>query len=262
VVDDAPDVLEYFSEFANIVGAGCDTAKSGEEACAAIERRDKAYDICFVDLVMPGGMDGMELTRRIKADKDGKSVVIMISSSDLTSVEDEGRRAGVDKFLSKPLFPSTITDCINECLGVSRYLSEANAQADVCDDFSGRCVLLAEDVDINREIVLALLEPTNLRIECAENGVEALKMFSENPERYDMVFMDVQMPEMDGYEASRRIRALNTPRAATVPIIAMTANVFREDIEKCLEAGMNGHLGKPLDINEVLTVLRDVINAG
>jgi CheY-like chemotaxis protein len=186
----------------------------------------------------------------------------MISSSDLTSVEDEGKRAGVDKFLSKPLFPSAITDCINECLGVSRYLSEANAPADADDDFSGRCVLLAEDVDINREIVLALLEPTNLRIDCAENGAVALKMFSENPERYDIVFMDVQMPEMDGYEAARRIRALNTPRAATVPIIAMTANVFREDIEKCLEAGMNGHLGKPLDISEVLTVLRDTLNAG
>ncbi|MDR1439595.1 MAG: response regulator, partial [Clostridiales bacterium] len=95
-------------------------------------------------------------------------------------------------------------------------------------------VLLAEDVEINREIVIALLEPTNISIECAENGAAAVTMFSENPERYDMIFMDVQMPEMDGYEATRRLRALGAPRAAEIPIIAMTANVFREDIEKCL----------------------------
>jgi signal transduction histidine kinase len=147
-------------------------------------------------------------------------------------------------------------------IGVSGHFSESDAQNGAEDDFSDRCVLLAEDMELNREIVLALLEPTNLRIECAENGAEAVKMFSENPERYDMIFMDVQMPEMDGYEASRRIRALHTPRAATVPIIAMTANVFREDIEKCLAAGMNRHLGKPLDISEVLAVLRGVLKGG
>jgi CheY-like chemotaxis protein len=121
-------------------------------------------------------------------------------------------------------------------------------------------VLLAEDAEINREIVLALLEPTNLTIDCAENGVEAVRLFAENPLRYDAIFMDVQMPEMDGYEATRRIRNLDTPSAVTVPIIAMTANVFREDIEKCLAAGMNGHLGKPLDIGEVLTTLRTVFS--
>jgi signal transduction histidine kinase/DNA-binding response OmpR family regulator len=260
VVDDAPDVLEYFAEFARNIGAACDTVKSGEDACEAIERRGKSYDICFVDLLMPGGMDGMELTRRIKADKRGNSFVIMISASDWSSLEEEGKNAGVDKFLSKPLFPSAVTDCINECLGVSGSIPETDASGDATDDFSGHCVLLAEDVEINREIVLALLEPTNLRIECAENGAVAVNMFAENPERYDIIFMDVQMPEMDGYEAARRIRALDAPRAASIPIIAMTANVFREDIEKCLEAGMNKHLGKPLDIGEVLTVLRNTLN--
>jgi CheY-like chemotaxis protein len=120
-------------------------------------------------------------------------------------------------------------------------------------------VLLAEDAEINREIVLTLLEPTKLHIECAENGAEAVRLFTENPERYDVIFMDVQMPEMDGYEATRCIRALDVPNAGTVPIIAMTANVFREDIEKCIQAGMNGHLGKPLDIDEVLTVFKKVL---
>jgi CheY-like chemotaxis protein len=101
-----------------------------------------------------------------------------------------------------------------------------------------------------------LLEPTRLELDYAENGEEAVRMFRENPERYDMIFMDVQMPEMDGYEATRNIRALDTPQAKSVPIIAMTANVFKEDIEKCREAGMDGHLGKPLDMEELFSVLR------
>ena len=122
--------------------------------------------------------------------------------------------------------------------------------------FDGYCVLLVEDVEINREIVLALLEPTALKIECAENGLKAFDMFSEDPDRYDMILMDVQMPEMDGYKATSLIRALNTPEALQVPIVAMTANVFREDIKKCIEAGMDDHLGKPLDLDEVFRILR------
>jgi CheY-like chemotaxis protein len=106
---------------------------------------------------------------------------------------------------------------------------------------------------------MSLLEPTNLEIDCAENGTVAVKMFEEDPERYDIIFMDLQMPEMDGYEASRRIRALDMPRASTIPIIAMTANVFREDIEKCLEAGMNGHISKPIDVNDVFSVLKNTL---
>jgi CheY-like chemotaxis protein len=126
----------------------------------------------------------------------------------------------------------------------------------VSQDFSGHTVLLAEDVEINREIVLALLEPMKLNVECAENGAEALRMFEENPERYDMIFMDIQMPVMDGYETTRRIRALESTRAKEIPIVAMTANVFKEDIERCLESGMNSHVGKPLIINEVAESLR------
>jgi signal transduction histidine kinase/ActR/RegA family two-component response regulator len=123
------------------------------------------------------------------------------------------------------------------------------------DNFTGNRILLAEDVEINREIVLTILEPTGLDIDCAENGAEALQMFSEAPDKYGMIFMDVQMPEMDGYEATRRIRALDIPEAATIPIVAMTANVFKEDIERSLKAGMNDHVGKPLDFEEVLSKL-------
>jgi signal transduction histidine kinase/DNA-binding response OmpR family regulator len=256
-VDDDPDVLESFAYLARSIGVECDTASCGKDALDAMERKDDGYDICFIDWKMPD-MDGVELTRRVKASRRGRSVVIMISSADLSAVEKEGRRAGVDKFLPKPLFPSTVTDCINECLGVGENIAGTGALAEE-DDYTGRCVLLAEDVEVNREIVLALLEPTNLRIECAENGAEAVRMFSEHPDRYDAILMDLQMPEMDGYEASRRIRALGVPNAASVPIVAMTANVFREDIEKCFEAGMNEHLGKPLDIYEVLSMFRRVL---
>ncbi|GHU42925.1 hypothetical protein FACS1894111_07650 [Clostridia bacterium] len=127
-------------------------------------------------------------------------------------------------------------------------------------DFSGKYALLAEDVEINQEIVMALLEPTNLIIECAENGVEAVSMFQEAPERYDIIFMDLQMPEMDGYDAARHIRAFHHERAKTIPIIAMTANVFKDDIEKCLAVGMNGHLGKPLDFQAVHEKLREYLS--
>jgi len=129
--------------------------------------------------------------------------------------------------------------------------------ADVTGAFGGRRILLAEDVELNREIVVSLLEPTRLEIVCAENGLEATRKFAESPEDYDMILMDLQMPEMDGYEATRRIRAMNAPNARTIPIIALTANVFREDVDRCIEAGMNGHLGKPLDYETIMNKLRD-----
>jgi signal transduction histidine kinase/ABC-type amino acid transport substrate-binding protein len=121
---------------------------------------------------------------------------------------------------------------------------------------AGYRLLLVEDVEVNREIVLALLEPTHIAVTCAENGLEAISLFSANPDTFDIIFMDVQMPLMDGYEATRGIRDLAAPKARRVPIIAMTANVFREDIEQCLAAGMDDHIGKPLDFAEVLAKLR------
>ena len=129
-------------------------------------------------------------------------------------------------------------------------------RVETADDFTGHTILLAEDIEINREIVMSLLEPTHLAIDHAVNGLQAVQLFTNNPERYDLILMDVQMPELDGYGATRAIRALELPGAKSIPVIAMTANVFREDIEKCLDAGMNGHIGKPLDFNEMLRVLR------
>jgi len=127
---------------------------------------------------------------------------------------------------------------------------------------TGHRILLAEDSEINREIVLELLAPTGLSIDCAVNGTEAVRMFSSAPEKYELIFMDVQMPEMDGYEATRHIRDLGTPEAKKVPIIAMTANVFREDVEKCIAAGMDSHVGKPLDMGDVIAQLNKYLQVG
>jgi CheY-like chemotaxis protein len=251
-VDDDAEVLEYFSEIMQRMGLYCDLAPSGVEALRLVGQNG-SYDIYFVDWRMPG-MDGIELAGKIKARALGKAVVIMISAAEWGSIENDAKKAGVDRFLSKPLFPSAIADIVNECLGINgNRQGEAQEEASLC--LEGRRILLAEDVEINREIVSALLAPTQLAIDCAENGAKAVHMFLDAPERYDIIFMDVQMPEMDGYEATRRIRALDVPQAKTIPIIAMTANVFREDIEMCRQAGMDGHVGKPLDMDELRAVL-------
>ncbi|MDR1732010.1 MAG: response regulator [Synergistaceae bacterium] len=258
VVDDDAEVGEYFGEIADRLGFSCEVASSGEEALRAIEQENRVFNVYFLDWKMPG-MDGIELSRRIRDQQRGNSIIIMISAADWNNVEVEARKAGVGKFLSKPLFPSSIIDVINECTGAESSLQTADRPPEKVVSWPGRHILLAEDVDINREIVKSLLEPTSVEIDCATNGREAVSMFSENPDRYDMIFMDVQMPEMDGYEATRRIRALDAPRSREIPIIAMTANVFREDVEKCLAAGMNSHVGKPLNLEEVMQKLDEYL---
>jgi signal transduction histidine kinase/DNA-binding response OmpR family regulator len=252
VVDDDQDIRIHFLELAQQLDLHCDVAADGEEALALIERK-RPYNIYFVDWQMPG-MDGVEFSRRVKGQGFETSVVIMISAVEWSGIMEEARQAGVDKFLSKPLFPSTIANCINECLGTENALAKQQ-EPEQTENFTGYHLLLAEDIEINREIVLALLESTKISVDTAENGLEAVKQYSRNPEKYDMIFMDIQMPEMDGYEATQRIRALDNSQAKKVPIIAMTANVFRKDVERCLEAGMNDHIGKPLVFEEVLQKL-------
>jgi signal transduction histidine kinase len=137
----------------------------------------------------------------------------------------------------------------------NRNSDKGETNAGEAFDFQGRRVLLAEDIDINREIVISLLEPFGLDIDCAVNGAEAVDKFIASPERYEVIFMDIQMPQMDGIEATRKIRCLNMSWAKRVPIIAMTANVFKEDVDKCLSAGMNDHIGKPIDLKEVIDTL-------
>ncbi|MCL2046469.1 MAG: response regulator [Oscillospiraceae bacterium] len=257
IVDDDVDVLEYFVDIATRFNIACDVVGSGQEAIERLESGNK-YDMCFVDWKMPS-MDGIELSRYIKEIDSDRSVLIMISSVEWEELAEEANEAGIDKFLPKPIFPSTFIECVNHYLGIDLLREEESEKAEMVDSFKGYRVLLAEDVEINREIVMALLEPTQLEIDCAENGAEAVRMFSEAPDRYNIVFMDLQMPEMDGLDATRAIRALGYEHAKTIPIIAMTANVFKEDVDNCIAAGMDDHIGKPVDFEVVMSILRQYL---
>ena len=249
------------------LGFFCETAASGNDALGLI-KRNGSYDVYFVDWKMPG-LDGIELSRKIKEKGGARSVIIMISAMEWDVIEADAKQAGVNGFLPKPLFPSSIADCISRALGSVEQVSAARPGGEITDRFEGRRILLAEDVDINREIVLTLLEPTGLLIDCVEDGREAVQRFTESPQLYDLIFMDVQMPGMDGFEATRRIRAFeaeqrkDAPESTNpkgVPIIAMTANVFKEDVEQCLEAGMNGNVGKHLELNDVIDKLHQYMD--
>jgi signal transduction histidine kinase/CheY-like chemotaxis protein len=252
VVDDSQVILDYFRVVARKLGVYCDTALSGEDALALVDR-DNSYHIYFIDLQMPG-MDGVQLSKKLKTLVTKGSEVIIMTANEWTTDAEETKNSGIDKCLSKPLFPPVIEGVIDEYLCVIKQEETGAGSHDAV--FAGRRILLVEDMEINREILAALLEPTLLEIECAENGAQAVRMFSMSPERYDVIFMDLQMPEMDGYEATRRIRALDIPAAKKIPIVAMTANVFREDVEKCLEAGMDSHIGKPISFDDVMEKLR------
>jgi signal transduction histidine kinase/CheY-like chemotaxis protein len=250
VVDDSWEVLEYFSEYAVQMNIKCVTASSSEETLKLIETADP-FDIIFADWCMPG-LNGIELTEKIKEKFGSRVMVVMISASEWETIKDAAEKAGVDGFVPKPLFPSALTDCINNCLR-KNPLKNTDIRENI---FTGKRILLAEDVEINREIVSSLLEDSGVIIDVAENGREAVEKFEKDPAGYGIILMDIHMPEMDGYEATRRIRSAAPAEAKTVPIVAMTANVFKEDIEKCLAAGMNAHIGKPIDVNELYRQLR------
>jgi CheY-like chemotaxis protein/two-component sensor histidine kinase len=255
VVDDERDTLSLFAEIAREKGIVCDTIPSGEEALKLIEQ-GKTHDIYFLDCNVPD-ISGIELARRIRENiASPDSVSIVLFSADISGLlTDDARYSHIDKLLSKPLLPLDILETIINCLETDDDRKKS-AELQAIPRFSSHRVLLVEDVEINREIVIKLLEPTQLKIDIAENGREALAMFKKSPEKYSLIFMDLQMPEMDGYEATRGIRELDSPNAKSIPIVAMTAHTFQEDAERCIAAGMNGHIGKPLDLNELLEILR------
>ncbi|MDR1241559.1 MAG: response regulator [Deltaproteobacteria bacterium] len=273
LVDGNAAVLQYFKNFGASIGIPCTVAQNAAELDKTLAAyREKPFDLAFVDWAVPDA-DASELTKKIRAANDSCLVVALVSGTDWSKVENEARESGVSRFIPKPLFASDIVDVINESF-VPQWLAAAasggpedapavpgplNAGAVPAaggkDCFKDFIILLAEDVPINSEIVTTLLEDTGVTIDCAQNGLEALTMFRDNPGRYDLILMDIHMPEIDGYEATRRIRSLGTEETETIPILAMTANVFREDIDRCLAAGMNDHLGKPIDMHDLMIKL-------
>lgn len=246
---------ERFIAMVQRLGFAVNTARTGRECLAAMEEAERAgkpYDAVFLDSTLLD-MDVLGALAHLSPETYGRRVVVLCSFHRWNEIDAAARRAGVTRFAPKPLFTPAVVAAINGVLADREALTtDGERGAPPVPDLSGVSLLLAEDVPINREIFAALLAATNVRIVFAENGREAVEKFSAAPDGYDIIFMDVQMPDMDGHEATRRIRALPVTRAASVPIIAMTANVFSEDVSQCLACGMNGHLAKPIDEKAVV----------
>ena len=201
-------------------------------------------------------LDGIETVRRIRAEVDAATPILLISAYDWSDSEELAREAGANGFISKPLFRSKLYDKINELLG-----NEAKSLEPESDysDLEGLNILVAEDNDINWEIISAMLGMFGITAERAENGRICVEKMKQAPEgSYALIFMDIQMPEMNGLDATRNIRALDDPWASSIPIIAMTADAFSENVMECLNAGMNGHIAKPVDIKLVIKEIRRI----
>jgi len=261
LVDDNPDLQLNFKDIMSQLRLKCDVASSGSEALGLSEKAP--YDMVFICWKMPD-MSAIDLTREIRKLSPDKSVIVMASIVDWNPVEREAKAAGVDDFLSRPLLASTVAECVGKHIRSAAPMvedAESDERFGLDETYPGRRILLAEDVEINREIVYAILENSEIEIDSAVNGAKAVQMFRDSPDRYDLIFMDLQMPEMNGLEATKHIRNLDISKARDIPIIAMTANVFKEDIEICLDAGMNAHIGKPLVLGEVMEILRQYLRA-
>jgi signal transduction histidine kinase/DNA-binding NarL/FixJ family response regulator len=261
-VDDSEETRTYFAHVMKAFNLRFDTAASGAEALDMINNSgSKPYNIFFVDWQMPD-INGIELTKRIKKITGDKSYVIMFSMTDWSGIRDEAVAAGVRQVIPKPIFPSILLNAINDCIEIKPKEDSGGSETrGFAYNFRGHTILVAEDTEFNREILTKYLEKTNISIVFAENGKIAVSMFKENPGKYSLIFMDVHMPEMDGYEATRAIRAFETEQSRRqITIIAMTANVFREDIEICLAVGMNDHLGKPIFPKDVYEKLKKYLS--
>ena len=256
IVDDDEILLDSAVDTLESLGLTADRAESGLEALGMIAHRHETgrdYSVVILDWKMPD-IDGVETVRRIRTEVDADIPILLISAYDRSDIEDAAKEAGANGFVSKPLFRSILYDKINELLGTEAKSIEPENDY---SDLQGMNILIAEDNDINWEIISALLGMFGITTERAENGrICVEKMIQAAQGRYALIFMDIQMPEMNGLDATRKIRALDDPWASSIPIIAMTADAFSENVTACLNAGMNGHIAKPIDINLVIKEIR------
>ena len=256
VGDDEIDITENIQSILSDAGLECDAAIGGLESVDKATRAyedNNSYDVIILDWKMPD-MDGVECVRRIRKEIGKDVPIFVLSSYDVSEIEDEAKKAGVDLFLPKPFFLSNFQRVLD-----TYYQNKANTEEEGnnSDDFSGVKILVAEDNEINAEIITELLDSIGIKCVIAEDGLEALRVFTEeSPDEFDMIFMDIQMPIMDGYESARRIRASNNTRAKSIPIIAMTANAFEDDVKASMASGMNAHISKPIDFERLKSIIK------
>ena len=258
IADDDPILLDTAVDTLESLGITAERANDGTETLEMIRRRHEAgkdYSVVILDWKMPG-MDGIGTIRRIRTEIDARIPILLTSAYDWSDIEDQAKEAGADGFITKPLFRSRLYEKINALFGTEAKTVEPE---DDYSDLAGMNILIAEDNDINWEIISAMLGMFGINAERAENGRICVNKMAEAAEgSYELIFMDIQMPEMNGLDATRNIRALENKWAASIPIIAMTADAFSENIAECLEAGMNGHIAKPVDMKLVIKEIRRI----
>lgn len=258
VVDDDEMLCRTAVDALDSIGIQADWTLSGEKAIQMVKNhhamRDD-YQIVLLDWKLPG-MDGLMVARQIRRVVPTDVPIILISAYDWNEFEDEAREAGIDGFISKPLFKSTLY------YGLKKYMGEPEEEAEAGKEtaLEGRRVLVAEDNEINWEIIEELLSEIGMELDWAENGKVCLEKFEKSaPGYYSAILMDVRMPVMNGYEATGAIRRLAHEDASKIPIIAMTADAFSEDIKQCLDSGMNAHTAKPVNFDELISLLKKYI---
>ncbi len=261
VVDDDFNTCDSVSYMLGQIGMRAEWTLSGKEAVLrtrqAVMRGDD-YCVYIIDWMLPD-MNGVEVTRRIRKETGGNVPVIVLTAYDWADIEEEAKEAGVTAFCSKPLFFSELRSCLYSIVNTDEE-EELEQEDTKQPEFRTGRILLAEDNELNQEIAEAILGDAGFEVEIAENGQIAVDMLNKvEPGYYQLVLMDVQMPVMNGYEATREVRSLDNPEIANIPILAMTANAFEEDKQAALRCGMNGHIAKPIDIDNLFGTLRQIL---
>ena len=260
VVDDDFDTCDSVSFMLGQLGLRAEWTLSGKEAVLRTRQasmRGDCYSVYIIDWLLPD-MNGIEVTRRIRKEMGEDVPVIVLTAYDWSEIENEAKEAGVTAFCSKPLFLSELSSCLNSVVN-AEDMEEKEADDETEELPSGR-ILLAEDNELNQEIAVAILEEAGIYVEVAGNGQIAVEMLENSePDYYQLILMDVKMPVMNGYEATKTIRKLENKKLSSIPIFAMTANAFEEDKREALNCGMNGHLAKPIDVEKLFNLLKKVL---